>query len=169
MSRSLNTSIAACSSGVARPAVSSITETRYCISDHLLWFGVLLVGGRWSSASPMSRTSAGCILRAPSEPIGLDGYAPRDAPRADLKSWFPSPVVWGRPRGLPLTLATNACASIRHRLPHFLARIRDGNARQMSGWPVGTAPRREGPDMTSKFTEVAMTSKQGANLHPGVA
>jgi hypothetical protein len=24
---------------VARPAVSSITDTRYCISDHLLWFG----------------------------------------------------------------------------------------------------------------------------------
>src|SRR5258707_10968653 len=31
--------MAACSSGVARPAVSSITETRYCILDHLLWFG----------------------------------------------------------------------------------------------------------------------------------
>src|SRR6266581_7195189 len=32
--------MAACSSGVARPAVSSITETRYCISDHLLRFGL---------------------------------------------------------------------------------------------------------------------------------
>src|SRR5215469_10873736 len=52
MSRSLNTSIAACSSGVARPAVSSITETRYCISGHLLWFGALLVGG----LSPVLRT-----------------------------------------------------------------------------------------------------------------
>src|SRR4030088_394533 len=31
--------MAACSSGVARPAVSSITETRYCIPDHLLWLG----------------------------------------------------------------------------------------------------------------------------------
>src|ERR1022692_1813880 len=46
MRRSLNASMAAISSGVARPAVSSITETRYCISDHLLWFGALLVGGR---------------------------------------------------------------------------------------------------------------------------
>src|SRR5829696_5426774 len=44
--------MAAISSGVARPAVSSITETRYCISDHLLWFGAPLVGGR----SPLLRT-----------------------------------------------------------------------------------------------------------------
>src|SRR5215813_11186286 len=44
--------MAACSSGVARPAVSSITETRYCISDHLLWYGVPLVGG----LSPLLRT-----------------------------------------------------------------------------------------------------------------
>src|SRR5580704_7102049 len=35
-SRSLNTSMAAISSGVARLAESWITETRYCISDHLL-------------------------------------------------------------------------------------------------------------------------------------
>src|SRR5512144_1797433 len=51
MSRSLNASMAAISSGVARPAVSSITETRYCISDHLLWFGAP-VGGR----SPLLQT-----------------------------------------------------------------------------------------------------------------
>src|SRR5450755_3295240 len=38
--------MATISSGVARPAVSSITETRYCISDHLPWFGAPLVGGR---------------------------------------------------------------------------------------------------------------------------
>src|SRR5262249_14709198 len=44
--------MAACSSGVARPAVSLITETRYCISDHLLWYGVPLVGG----LSPLLRT-----------------------------------------------------------------------------------------------------------------
>jgi hypothetical protein len=43
--------MAAISSGVARPAVSSITETRYCISDHLLWFGAPLVG-----LSPLLRT-----------------------------------------------------------------------------------------------------------------
>src|SRR5271165_3248845 len=39
-SRSLNASMAAISSGVAEPVLSSITETRYCISDHLLWFRV---------------------------------------------------------------------------------------------------------------------------------
>ena len=33
---SLSTSTAAISSGVARPAQSKITETRYCIPDHLL-------------------------------------------------------------------------------------------------------------------------------------
>jgi hypothetical protein len=52
LSRSLNALIAAISDGVARPAVSSITETRYCISDHLLWFGAPLAGGR----SPLLRT-----------------------------------------------------------------------------------------------------------------
>src|SRR6266700_5031874 len=35
MSRSLNTSMAAISSAVARPAASWITETRYCITNHL--------------------------------------------------------------------------------------------------------------------------------------
>jgi hypothetical protein len=44
--------IAAIWSAVARPAVSSITETRYCNSDHLLRFGVPLAGGR----SPLLRT-----------------------------------------------------------------------------------------------------------------
>src|ERR1700731_1675574 len=44
--------MAAISSGVARPAVSSITETRYCISGHLLWSGAPLAGGR----SPLLRT-----------------------------------------------------------------------------------------------------------------
>src|SRR5580700_11456065 len=52
MSRSLNTSMAAISSGVARPVVSSITETRYCISDHLLCSGTPLADGR----SPLLRT-----------------------------------------------------------------------------------------------------------------
>src|ERR1700744_2539747 len=46
--------MAAISSGVARPAVSSITETRYCISDHLLCFGAPLVGG----LTPATNTSA---------------------------------------------------------------------------------------------------------------
>src|ERR1039457_1155175 len=44
--------MAAISSGVARPAVSSITETRYCTLDHLLWFGGAPRGGH----SPLLRT-----------------------------------------------------------------------------------------------------------------
>src|SRR6266542_895005 len=36
-SRSLNALMAAISVGVAEPVLSSITETRYCISGHLLW------------------------------------------------------------------------------------------------------------------------------------
>src|SRR4030095_11023190 len=43
-SRSLNALMAAISDGVAEPVLSSITETRYCISDHLLWLGAPLVG-----------------------------------------------------------------------------------------------------------------------------
>jgi hypothetical protein len=38
---------------VARLAASSITETRNCISDHLLCFGAPLAGGR----SPLLRTA----------------------------------------------------------------------------------------------------------------
>src|SRR5829696_8706131 len=45
-SRSLNALMAAISVGVAEPVLSKITETRYCISDHLLWLGAPLVGGR---------------------------------------------------------------------------------------------------------------------------
>jgi hypothetical protein len=48
----LNTSMSAISSSVARSGVSVITETRYCIWDHLLWFGAPLAGGR----SPLLRT-----------------------------------------------------------------------------------------------------------------
>src|SRR5262245_66682238 len=45
-------SMAAISSEVARSLLSWITETRYCISDQLLWSGPPLVGGR----SPLPRT-----------------------------------------------------------------------------------------------------------------
>src|SRR5262249_11082532 len=52
-SRSLNASMAAISVGVAEPVLSSMTETRYCIRDHLLWFR-----GRpsWATAAPLLRT-----------------------------------------------------------------------------------------------------------------
>src|SRR3982074_3819821 len=104
--------MAACSSGVARPAVSSITETRYSIPDHPLRPGAPPAGGRsplprtplprsdtaspisfkdfllrrlrTMTAAPMSRASiGGCVLRAASRPIGLDGYAPGSGPRVD--------------------------------------------------------------------------------------
>ncbi len=37
------------------------------------------------TAAPMSRASigGGCVLRAASRPIGLDGYAPGSGPRVD--------------------------------------------------------------------------------------
>src|SRR3982074_139211 len=104
--------MAACSSGVARPAVSSITETRYSIPDHPLRPGAPPAGGRsplprtplprsdtaspisfqdfllrrlrTMTAAPMSRASiGGCVLRAASRPISLDGYAPGSGPRVD--------------------------------------------------------------------------------------
>jgi hypothetical protein len=53
MSRSLNALIAARSSGVAKSAALVITETRYCIVDHLLWSGG---APRGRPRSPLLRT-----------------------------------------------------------------------------------------------------------------
>src|SRR5262249_8858930 len=87
-SRSLNTSMAACSSGVARPAVSSITETRYCISDHLLWYGVPIVGG----LSPLLRTH----LPDPTPPPGrlsrFSGTPVVNDPTRRSHGWAPAPA-----------------------------------------------------------------------------
>src|SRR5260370_989004 len=63
--------MAAISSGVARPAVSSITETRYCIWDHLLWFGAPLVGGRspcYEHLCPDPTASRASVARIPRPP-----------------------------------------------------------------------------------------------------
>src|SRR5437762_2836027 len=77
MSRSLNTSMAACSSGVPELVLSSITETRYCIP-------IISCGsGRPSWAAAQSGSSAGCILRAPGRPVDLDRYALREGSRLD--------------------------------------------------------------------------------------
>src|SRR5215831_18158669 len=46
LSWSLNALMAAISSGVARSAVSLVTDTMCCISDHLLCFGAPLADGR---------------------------------------------------------------------------------------------------------------------------
>ena len=45
--------------------------------------GSPVVRGRWSSASPMSRASVGCILWAPARPVDLDRYALRVGSRVD--------------------------------------------------------------------------------------
>src|SRR5260370_7876709 len=86
-SRSLNTSIAAISSGVAKPAVSSITETRYCISHHLLWLWAPVAGGRshlLRTPPPRSDTASrisfeDCLVRrfqAIRHPDGFAGASP---------------------------------------------------------------------------------------------
>src|SRR6185312_9041378 len=71
-SRSLNTSMAASSSGVARPSWSKITETRYCISDHLLWSG----DAPWAAAHPCYEHPCpdptpppGCLSRTSGTPV----------------------------------------------------------------------------------------------------
>src|SRR5262249_53064394 len=80
--------MAACSSGVARPAVSSITETRYCISDHLLWYGVPIVGG----LSPLLRTH----LPDPTPPPGrlsrFSGTPVVNDPTRRSHGWAPAPA-----------------------------------------------------------------------------
>src|SRR5215204_1597553 len=76
----------ASSVGVAGPVPSSITETRYCISDHLLWSAVPLVGGR----SPLLRT-----------PL----------PRSDTASRRSFKTFWHRGNALPG--AQNAVGPVR--------------------------------------------------------
>src|SRR6266516_8207992 len=108
--------MAAISSGVARPAVSSITETRYCISDHLLWFGA----PSWAAAHPATNTSAlrhrlpdvfktfwyadcasaGCILRATCRPVDLERYALRECSRFDQVKRHVRAVLGEQPRAL---------------------------------------------------------------------
>src|SRR5215469_13760094 len=108
--------MAASSSGVARPAVSSITETRYCISDHLLWFGVSLMGGlspllrtplpRSDTASRMSFKTfwcAGCILRAPDRPVDLERDALREGSRFGQIKRYAWAGIGEQPRALATT------------------------------------------------------------------
>jgi alpha/beta hydrolase fold len=45
--------------------------------------GLSYGSGRWSSASPTSRASVGCILWAPARPVDLDRYALRVGSRVD--------------------------------------------------------------------------------------
>jgi hypothetical protein len=63
---------------VARPAESWITESRYCISDHLLWFGAPRAGGR----SPLLRTPLPRSDTAPWSSFKMAGPVHADAPEA---------------------------------------------------------------------------------------
>src|SRR5258707_3938679 len=67
--------MAGCLSVLPGLLLSSITETRYCISDHLLWCRDSVV--RWPG------TSGRCIPRAPGRPVDLDRHALRVDPRLD--------------------------------------------------------------------------------------
>src|ERR1039457_4373885 len=72
--------MAAISSGVARPAVSSITATRYCISDHLLRSGAPLVGGRshlLRTPPPRSDTASRIFFRGLSGTPVISDPTPR--------------------------------------------------------------------------------------------
>ena len=62
--------------------MSSITETRYCISDHLLWFGAPLVGGRSPQLLGLQLSPRICDLGK------ITLY--RTGPRADFASRYPS-------------------------------------------------------------------------------
>src|SRR5580698_1782258 len=119
MSRSLNTSMAAISSGVARSAASAITETRYCITDHLLWSGAPLVGRRsplLRTPPPRSDTAPRIIfqdfpVRRPERsdrsrllarrPVADDsaGFQGRDLARREAKLVKDLPVVLAQHRG----------------------------------------------------------------------
>src|SRR3981081_660481 len=80
--------MAAISSGVARPAVSSITETRYCISDHLLWIRAPLAGGRspcYEHLRPDPTPSPGCLSRLSGTPVEND-------PARRSHRWTPAPA-----------------------------------------------------------------------------
>src|SRR5215204_1281736 len=121
-SRSLNTLMAAISVGVAEPVLSSITETRYCISDHLLWLGrpslaaARLVGQtsftRWvglghtagTSRSSRAAPTLGArvrrgrfVLQVPGGPVDLDRY-PFGVDRESTRSSAVSGPVSGNSR-----------------------------------------------------------------------
>src|SRR6266566_9286714 len=98
--------MAACSSGVARPAVSSITETRYCISDHLLCFGAPLEGGRspcYECLRPDPAPPPGCLFQGHSGTPVVNDPTRRSHRRAPAPAvgaagvGGPWPYGWNRP------------------------------------------------------------------------
>src|SRR5260370_38899387 len=89
MSRSLNASMAAISSGVAEPAVSSITETRYCILHHLLWFGV----PSRAAAHPCNEHPRHDPTPPPGLLSRLSGTLAVNDPARRSHRWTPTPAV----------------------------------------------------------------------------
>src|SRR6266568_905625 len=81
--------MAAISSGVARPGLSLITETRYCILDHLLWLGTPLVGGRSSLLrTPLPRSDAASRISFKTSATPVENDPTRRSHR-----WTPAPAV----------------------------------------------------------------------------
>jgi hypothetical protein len=67
-------------------ALSAITETRYCISDHLLWLGAPLVRAR-SPLLRMPLPRSDTVCRTSCKDFG---YAGRPAGPAMELSWQPT-------------------------------------------------------------------------------
>src|SRR6266508_5297683 len=71
-------------SATSRSEASMIQKSaRYFSFPTWVGLGHTAGTGRSSSASPMSRASVGCILRAPGRPVDLDRYALREGSRFD--------------------------------------------------------------------------------------
>src|SRR5262245_65170080 len=94
-------SMAAISSEVARSLLSWITETRYCISDQLLWSGPPLVGGR----SPLPRTPlprSDTAARISVEPRCADERDPTaSSGRLSYETGTTAPATTPRPKNHP--------------------------------------------------------------------
>src|SRR4249919_3757926 len=81
--------MAASSSGVAKLSVSLITETRYCISDHLLWFGA----PPWAAAHPCYEHLCPNPTPLPDFFRGLSGTAVVSDPARRSHRWTPAPAA----------------------------------------------------------------------------
>src|ERR1700730_18835037 len=81
--------MAAISSGVAAPVLSSITETRYCISDHLLLHGA----PSRAAAHPATDTFAPIRHRLPDVFQGHSGTPVVNDPTRRSHRWTHAPAV----------------------------------------------------------------------------
>src|SRR5258708_6641142 len=74
--------------------------TRYFSFPAWVGLGPTAGTGRSSGASPTSRASVGCILRAPGRPVDLERYALREGSRFDQVKRYVRTVVGEQPRAL---------------------------------------------------------------------